>query len=150
MRPARHAAGNMALIAIDATTSIHEDELTFTASRGGGPGGQHVNKVSTRVTLSFDLLHSPSLDDSQRRRLVQRLGHRLTGDGMLKLSCGRSRSQRANRLELLERFSTLLADALRPRRTRVATRPSAGSKERRLEGKHRRARLKRTRGSSDD
>jgi ribosome-associated protein len=140
----------VALIAIDATTSIHEDELTFTASRGGGPGGQHVNKVSTRVTLSFDLAHSPSLDDTQRRRLLQRLGHRLTGEGMLKLSCGRSRSQRANRLELLERFTTLLADALKPRRSRVATRPSKGSKEQRLDTKRRRARLKRARTSTDD
>src|SRR6185295_2103289 len=97
------------------------DELEWTASRGGGPGGQHVNKVSTRMAVVFDVGRSPSLSETTKGRIRDRLGHRLTRDGRLRITCGVHRSQAANRREALERLRLLLEDALRPRRTRIAT-----------------------------
>jgi ribosome-associated protein len=134
------------MIEINARLSIPEEELSFSASRAGGPGGQHVNKVSTRVTLRFDVDGSPSLSPAQKRRIRSTLATRITRDGVLRVVCGRQRSQAANRIEAMERFAELLRQALRPRRRRVATRVPANEKRRRLEQKRRRARLKRERG----
>ncbi|NKB88316.1 MAG: aminoacyl-tRNA hydrolase [Acidobacteria bacterium] len=134
------------MIRINDQLSIPSDELRFTASRGGGPGGQHVNKVASRVTLRFDVAASRVLSDYQRARIREVLASRLTRDGELLLSSHESRSQAANRAALTERFATLIRDALRPRETRRKTRPTRGSKERRVQAKKRRADVKRTRG----
>ncbi len=138
------------MIEIDGGLSIPERELSFSASRAGGPGGQHVNKVSTAVTLRFDVAESPSLDATQRRRLRSRLATRITKDGVLVMRCRRHRSQAANRAELIERFAKVVADALRPRQVRRRTRPTRESKERRLTDKRRRAEIKRGRSGSYD
>jgi ribosome-associated protein len=121
------------------------DELEWTASRGGGPGGQHVNKVSTRVAVVFDVSGSPSLAEATKERIRDRLGHRLTRDGRLRIACGVHRSQAANRREVLERLRALLEDALRPRRRRVATGVPGGEREKRLTAKRARAKTKRDR-----
>jgi ribosome-associated protein len=123
------------------------EELEWTASRGGGPGGQHVNKVSTRVTVTLDVLGSPSLPPSAKAHIQERLGHRLTQDGRLRITCGVHRSQSANRREALERLATLLSNALRPRRKRVASRVPGRQREKRLAAKHARAKTKRDRGA---
>jgi ribosome-associated protein len=135
------------MVEIDGGPSIPESELTFAASRAGGPGGQHVNKVASRVTLRFDVQGSPSLDEPQKRRLMARLSTRITNDGVLVMHCRRHRSQAANREELVERFARVVAEALRPRRTRKKTRPSAASRQRRLEEKRRRGKIKRDRAA---
>ena len=127
---------------------IPEDELTFTASRSGGPGGQHVNKVSSRITLTWDLEASPSVSPEQKDVLRARLARRINDQGVLRLSVSESRSQAANRKLAVARFQALLEAALRPRRKRQATRPSKASKEKRLVEKKERSGIKRLRRST--
>ena len=132
-------------IPIEETLSIPESELTFTASRSGGPGGQHVNKVSSRVTLYFDLDGSPSLTEAQKRRVRARLATRVGRDGRLRVVCQIHRSQAANRREAVERFATLLRGALKRRRRRRKTGVPSAERRRRLEEKRRQGQLKRLR-----
>jgi len=138
------------MIEIAPGLALADGEARFVASRSQGPGGQNVNKVATRITLLFDVDGSPSLTESQRRRLHQRLAGRISGDGILRVSSQRHRSQAANRRAALERFTVLLADALRPRASRIATRPTAASRERRIADKRRRAFVKAARAVKPD
>jgi ribosome-associated protein len=142
----------MAPVRVNDRLSIPEDELAFSASRSGGPGGQHVNKVSSRVTLRFDLDGSPSLTESQKDRIRNRLATRVSNDGVLRVVCQRHRSQLANRREVVERFAELLRTALRRPRRRRKTRVPTESKRRRLQEKRRRGELKRrrSRAGSDE
>ncbi len=134
------------MIHVNDRLELPEEELSFSASRGGGPGGQHVNKVASRITLRFDVANSPSLSDGQRRTLLEKLSSRLTRDGVLLVSSHESRSQAANREEVVRRFAQLLREGLvRPKRRRP-TRPTRGSRERRIESKKRRSGVKRGRG----
>jgi len=137
-------------LAIPGGPAIPEDELTFTASRSGGPGGQHVNKVSSRITLLWNLEGSPSLTPDQKETLRRRLRRRISDEGVLRLSVSESRSQAANRKLALERFVELVAAALTPRKARTATRPTAGSREKRLTKKKERSRIKRLRGAASE
>jgi ribosome-associated protein len=127
--------------------SIPDDELTFTASRSGGPGGQHVNKTSSKVTLRFDVAHSPSLPDDVRARLIDTLGPRVGADGTVRVVCQASRSQFANRREAEARLTTLLSQALVPEIPRVATRIPKVEKRRRVESKKKRSTIKRGRAA---
>ncbi|MDD4953131.1 MAG: alternative ribosome rescue aminoacyl-tRNA hydrolase ArfB [Desulfovibrionaceae bacterium] len=135
----------MALVDIPGGLSIPEEELVFTAARASGPGGQHVNKTSSAVTLVFDVAGSPSLSPGQRGMLMAALGPRLTISGLLRLTSRGRRSQFANKREVLARFVGLVAAALRPKRPRRPTRPTKASGQRRLASKARRAALKRVR-----
>ncbi len=132
--------------------SIPFAELRFTASRSSGPGGQHANKVASRVTLRFDVDATGALDESQKRRLHERLATRITREGVLHLHAQKHRSQAANRELLVERFVELVAEALEPRRARRRTKPSRAERQRRLDAKRRRGRVKaeRSRRSFDD
>jgi len=132
-------------VPITSALQIPEAELAFSASRSSGPGGQNVNKVSTRVTLRFDVAHSPSLSEPQRRRIRLRLRTRITRDGVLVVASQRHRTQAANRAAATERFAELLRDALRRRPVRKKTRVPRAAKERRLEQKKRRGRTKKLR-----
>lgn len=134
------------MIRINERLSIPMQELRFTASRSSGPGGQNVNKVNSRVTLHFDVGESPSIEPSDRRRILQALATRINRDGVLKLHTGIHRSQAANREALIRRFAELLELALRRRRVRRPTRPGARAKARRLTQKKQRGQLKKTRG----
>lgn len=125
--------------------SIPEDELVFVATRGGGPGGQHVNKVATRIELRFDVAGSPSLDDGQKLRLHEKLGGRISGEGVLRIVASSERSQRANREAALERFVGMLQRAFEEEAPRVPTRVPRAQKRRRLDEKKRRAETKRLR-----
>ncbi len=125
--------------------AIPEREVEFAASRAGGPGGQNVNKVATKVTLSFDVAHSPSLDDAQRARIRARLATRVTRDGVLRVVSQRHRTQGANRAAALERFVELLRLALAEEAARVPTRPTRVSRERRVSEKKLHARIKESR-----
>lgn len=135
----------MADVRINDELSIPEGELRFTASRSGGPGGQHANKVASRVTLNFDVEGSPTLSSDQKERIGRRLANRINNDGVLQVDCDTSRSQAANRAEATERFAELLRDALRKRKRRVPTRPGKAARERRLKQKKQRGDLKRSR-----
>ncbi len=140
------------MIRINPRLEIPESELSFSASRSSGPGGQNVNKVSSRVTLRFDLEESPSLTDEQKRRLRRRLSSRLTKEGVLQLDSQRHRSQSANREDAVARFQELLRKALAPRRRRIATSVPRSSRRRRLQRKKRRGTIKqlRSRPSLED
>jgi len=134
------------MIRVNDSLEIPEEELSFSASRGGGPGGQHVNKVASRVTLRFDVARSQSLSDEQRARLLEKLSSRLTREGVLLLSSHESRSQAANREDVVRRFAQLLREGLLRPKKRRPTRPTRGSRERRIESKKRRSGVKRGRG----
>lgn len=126
---------------------IPQEELTFTASRSSGPGGQKVNKTSSRVTLWFDLAGSPSLREEVKGVLLLKLATRINREGKLFLVARESRSQAHNRERALERFVRLLGEALERPRPRIKTGIPAAAKERRLAAKKRRAGLKRSRAS---
>jgi ribosome-associated protein len=124
---------------------IPEDELAFVTSRSGGPGGQNVNKLETRVTVRFDLARSPALSDEQRARIALRLATRVTKDGIFQVTSQRHRTQGANREAAVERFVELLAGALREETPRKPTRATRASRQRRLEEKKRQGRRKQER-----
>ncbi|HYR87223.1 MAG TPA: alternative ribosome rescue aminoacyl-tRNA hydrolase ArfB [Terriglobia bacterium] len=133
------------MIRITNELSIPENEITFTASRSGGPGGQNVNKVSSRVTLSFDVWGSTALSEEQKRKIASKLATRINKDGVLRIISQRTRSQEMNRGDALERFVDLVNRALIPERRRIKTRTPAGAKERRMEEKKKRTRVKEAR-----
>ena len=133
------------MVMINDRISIPEDELVFTASRSGGPGGQHVNKVSSRITLWFDVAHSPSLTDEDKELIMNRLAHRIGKDGVLRVVSQSTRSQLSNREFAIERFVELVREALRKLPARKRTRVSRAARERRLEEKKRRSGVKRER-----
>ena len=122
---------------ITPSLTVNDSELSYTASRSGGPGGQHVNTSSTRIELWWDLEGSPSLTDEQRVRLREKLRPRLDQSGILRLVSSGSRSQLQNRREVTERFQKIVAAALVIPRKRKKTRPSRAAKERRLVTKKR-------------
>ena len=126
--------------------TIPGDELWFRASRSSGPGGQHVNRTASRVTLYWDLEQSVALTEPQREAVRRALQGRLRRDGVVWLSCDAGRSQHANRREACERLAGWVREALVPRRPRKKRKVSKAAKRRRLEAKRRRSDLKRTRG----
>lgn len=124
---------------------IPEGELRFVASRAGGPGGQNVNKVSSRITLLFDLAGSPSLDDGQKEKIAKRLATRINRQGILQVSSQRHREQGMNRAAATERFTELLREALTDAPPRKPTRVPRAAKRKRIEEKRKRGKIKSTR-----
>jgi ribosome-associated protein len=137
-------------IPINRRFSLPRRELRFRATRSGGPGGQHVNTSATRIQVSWDVVGSPALSERRRQLLLGRLGHRLDQNGVLRLAVDTHRSQHRNREEAVERLTAIVADALRPRKTRKPTRPSKAAKEKRLREKKRRGDIKKLRGRVQD
>ncbi|MHC4580836.1 MAG: alternative ribosome rescue aminoacyl-tRNA hydrolase ArfB, partial [Planctomycetota bacterium] len=109
------------MIEITAETCISENDLAFKASRSGGPGGQNVNKVNTRVTVFFDVINCQGLSDAQKRRILARLATRIDKNGLLRVISQKYRTQKANRRVAVERLGQLLADALKSRPARKKT-----------------------------
>ncbi|GAA1188361.1 MULTISPECIES: alternative ribosome rescue aminoacyl-tRNA hydrolase ArfB [Nesterenkonia] len=120
---------------------IPEGELIEQFSRASGPGGQGVNTTDSRVQLSLDLGTTTALDDTQRSRALDRLAERLTGT-VLTISASEHRSQRRNRSAARQRLSALLGEAVAPAVVRRPTRPTRGSRRRRLDAKRRRSETK--------
>jgi ribosome-associated protein len=134
------------MIAITDTLGLDEGEIGETFIRASGPGGQNVNKVASAVQLRFDARNSPSLPLAVRERLERLGGRRVSQDGILIITARRFRSQERNRADAQERLVALIRHAATPPLRRRPTRPSAGSRERRLQAKAQRARLKQQRG----
>jgi ribosome-associated protein len=124
---------------------IDEREIEEQFVRASGPGGQNVNKLSTAVQLRFDVRRSPSLPHDVRTRLERLAGSRLTRDGVLVIIAQRHRTQGRNRQDALDRLVDLIRRAAIAPIKRRPTKPTAGSRERRIEGKKRRAGIKRLR-----
>ena len=137
------------MIEIAPNTFLPEDELTYKTSRSGGPGGQHVNKLNTRVMVLFDVSTSRSLSEDQKHRIVENLATRMNKQGVLRVVSQKHRSQEANRQAAVERMQRLLREALAPRPVRKKTRVPAAARERRLKEKKQRSVLKRERAGKN-
>ncbi len=138
-----------ALLPITEILVIPRSELTYRATRSGGPGGQHVNTSATKVELTWDAASSPSLNEEQRSRILEKLATRLDGEGVLRLVEGGSRSQHQNREAVTARFQELLRHALHVPKPRKKTRPPRAAREARLQAKRRRSEVKKLRGRVD-
>lgn len=125
--------------------SLVRNEIKCKASRSGGPGGQHANKVSTRITAQLDLNASKGFTEEEKLRIAERLRHRITDANVLNISCDSSRSQHQNKTMAVERLITLLKGSLKKPRKRVPTKISRGVKKRRLESKKRHSEKKKLR-----
>ena len=124
---------------------IPYDELEIKATTGGGPGGQHINKASTRIELRWNVLASRSLTEEQQDRLRDRIGGRIDGNGNIRVVCGAHRSQQRNKDIAIARLNQLVSRALKPVKLRRKTRPSRAQRRQRLDNKRRRADIKRQR-----
>lgn len=132
-------------IYINSHTAIPAEEVRFTTSRSGGPGGQNVNKVESRVTLWFALAASAALSDEQKSQLQLKLATRINREGYLWVTSSRHRTQFTNREAALSRFVALLQEALQPELVRRPTRPPAAARAGRRQEKEHRSQVKQRR-----
>ena len=128
---------------------ISEENIVFKASRSSGPGGQNINKVNTRITLSFDVLNCESFSDAQKQQILERLATRADKNGVIRVASQKFRTQQANRRAAVERLKILLREALETRPIRKETKVPYSVKHRRLERKRQRGLLKQQRAKRD-
>jgi ribosome-associated protein len=136
------------MLVISNAVTIKEWELSFSAIRAQGAGGQNVNKVSSAIHLRFDIKHS-SLPDIYKQRLLNLRDSRINSDGVLVIKAQTFRTQEKNRQDALERLKKLIIDATVVQKRRIATKPTRGSQQRRVDGKTKRGDIKRGRGKVD-
>ena len=135
------------MIEITDGISIDEEKLWFKLSRSSGPGGQNVNKVSTRVTVFFDLADSQAFSDGQKRRIFKKLAGRIDKHGVVRVSSQKFRTQKANKRKAIERLCELLTEALQRKKPRRKTRTPRYAVEKRLQDKKQRSLLKQQRSA---
>jgi ribosome-associated protein len=143
------SVNNRQYCVINSSVTIPLSEISFSYSRSSGKGGQHVNKVNSRVSLYFDIKASKSLTAEQKKLLCQQLAVRINSRGVLRLDADRRRSQIANREDILHRFAELLRTGLQVKKNRRKTKPSKGAARKRLQAKKQRSQLKKQRGKRD-
>lgn len=137
-------------VLVNSACSISMAEISLSFSRSSGPGGQNVNKVNSRVTLAFNVFDSPSLSDNQRQLVMNRLSGRINRRGILQISSDTTRTQAGNREEVVSRFVKMMRRALFVQPPRRKTRAPRRAKERRLEVKKNRGRVKKLRSRRVD
>jgi len=137
-------------VTTESGVSIPESELDISAIRAQGPGGQHVNKSSTAIQLRFDVRLSAALSEGQKEKLMAVADRRVSADGVLTIKAQRYRSQEKNRRDAIDRLVRFIDIALRPVKVRKKTRPGRATREKRLQDKARRGRLKSLRKTLDD
>lgn len=119
----------------DPNSDLLIQELDFSFTRSSGPGGQHANKVSTRVELKFDINKSEVLTEDQKEKIIQTLANRISKEGLLTLSAQEERSQIRNKQLVTARFLRLISEALAPEKKRIETKPPPAAKRTRLDEK---------------
>ena len=134
------------MLKINENLSIPLQEVSISAIRSQGAGGQNVNKVSTAIHIRFDVQASTAISDEDRERLLKVKDRRLSKDGVIVIKSQRYRSQDKNRLDALERLAEMICKALVEEKPRKATKPSKKSRQKRLDEKTKRGRLKESRG----
>ena len=139
----------MADIVVNSRITIPESELTVSFSRSGGPGGQNVNKVETKVTLRWRPCDSAALNETDRRWLLNKIRSKLTTEGDLIVVSTKTRTREQNRSDAQEKLADLVRTALVRPKKRKATRPSRGSVRRRLQAKQRQSDKKKNRRKPD-
>jgi len=120
-------------------------ELTFSASKSSGPGGQHVNKVNTKVTLRFDVVNSTLLNEEQKATILKKLTSKITNDGIFILFAQSTRSQIKNKEEVVQKMDRLLIKAFAKRKARKSTKPTKGAVRKRLDNKKKQSEKKKLR-----
>ena len=135
---------------VNDSVRVPRAELTYRATRSGGPGGQHVNTSSTRVELAWDVGASPSVSDEERALIREKLSNRISGEGVLLLAASDHRSQNQNKEAVTERFVELVRQALVVPKKRKKTRPGKAAREARLRAKKHRSEVKRSRRTLED
>jgi ribosome-associated protein len=139
----------MPALEVNDAIAIPLDEFQFETSRSGGPGGQNVNKVNSKVQLRWTPSTSPSLPEAVKARLLLNVANRLTREGELLIASTRTRDQGQNVEDCLDKLRSMILVALNPPKPRRATRPTLASKKRRVEAKQRRSDVKRGRQTPD-
>jgi len=126
-----------------------KQELAFTTSRSSGPGGQNVNKVNSKVTLKWGVVHSEILTEEEKEVIIKKLHSRITAEGMLMITSQDNRSQLQNKEDAIEKLETLLIKAFEKKKKRKPTKPSKGAVQNRIEKKKKNSEKKQWRQKID-
>ena len=138
------------MIQVTDSISLGDDEIKLEFVQSSGPGGQNVNKLATAVQLRFDVRHSPSLPEDVRLRLERLAGKRVSEDGVLIIEARRYRTQEHNRQDAIDRLVAMIRKATEKPKPRKKTRPTAESRQKRLDEKRRRGEIKNLRRKVDE